>query len=279
MSLGFVFPTQGSDFEREICDKFPWANNAVQDEEFAPVEGALWILSEDEDREGIQERNDPLEDGCTLSDGSSGACPMSETVDEKAQGDGLAVESVVAGIACDRLVMIGCGENNGICLLYDITDGPENPVLLKTFSTSPVSETKNPQQAYDDGDLGDLDTETMLMVTDDESPTGKAGIIMGGAISGTISFYEFECQSHGGSSSGGSNDGGIQVSSSGSEGGTVSGTSGSGLSGGAIAGIVIASLAVVAVIVYVVVKGDRNGGKEMDTAAGQERPMEGSGVA
>ncbi|KAG7339560.1 hypothetical protein IV203_025103 [Nitzschia inconspicua] len=263
-----------SQFEQEICSKFPWANNAVQNEDFAPVEGARWILGDESDREDIHARSDPLEDGCTLSNGSNGACPMSKTVDELAEEDGLAVESVVAGVACDRLVMIGCGENNGICLLYDITDGPERPVLLKTFSTSPASRDMNPQQAYDAGELGDLDTETMMMVTDTESPTGKAGIIMGGAISGTISFYEFVCQSHSGGGSGSSSSGVVQATSSGNESGGVD--DGSGLSGGAIAGIVIVSIAIVALIVYSVIKSSRTSQKEMDTGVEQqERAVEG----
>jgi hypothetical protein len=198
-------------------------------------------LSDNEDREAIEERNDPLEDGCTLSDGSSGACPMSQTVDEMAEKEGLAVEAVVAGVACDRLVMVACGESNAVCLLYDITDSPESPVFIKAFSTSPISENENPEQAYDSGELGDLDTETMMMVTDAESPTGKAGVIMGGAISGTLSFYEFECQSHsgGGDSSIGSGQGSGESSGSGQGSGDSSGSgesSGSGDSSGSGSG-------------------------------------------
>ena len=74
-----------------------------------------------DDRESIEELNDPLRDGCEFNDGSTGACPISATIDAKAQEDGLGVETVVVGIACDHLVAVGCGENNGMCLLYDNT--------------------------------------------------------------------------------------------------------------------------------------------------------------
>jgi hypothetical protein len=117
---------------------------------------------------------------------------MSETIDEKAEEDGLAVEVVVVGIACDHLVAIACGENNGICLLYDITD-IESPEILKTFHTSEVSRTKNPEQTYRK-DLGDLDSETIVWIPPSRSPTGKSGFLLGGAISGTLSFYEFQCK-------------------------------------------------------------------------------------
>lgn len=70
---------------------------------------------------------------------------MAETVDEKAQEDGIGVESVVVGIACGRLVALACGENNSMCFLYDITD-IANPSLIKAFHLSEVSKTKNPAQ-------------------------------------------------------------------------------------------------------------------------------------
>ena len=117
---------------------------------------------------------------------------MSETVDEKAQEDGLAPESVVAGIACDRLMSISCGENNSVCFLYDLTDITA-PVFFKAIHLSPASENKNPGVAYAEGSLGDLDAETIQFLTPQQSPTGQAGILFGGAISGTLSFWEFEC--------------------------------------------------------------------------------------
>ena len=117
---------------------------------------------------------------------------MSRTIDDKSPEDGLGVESVVVGVACSTLVAVACGENNSNCYLYDIST-IESPKLLKVFNLSPASETQNPAYAYDQGTLGDLDAETTLFVTAEHSPTGKDGIIFGGAISGTLSFWEFEC--------------------------------------------------------------------------------------
>lgn len=116
---------------------------------------------------------------------------MAETVDEKAQEDGIGVESINIGIACGRLVALACGENNSMCFLYDITD-IENPSLIKTFHLSEVSKTKNPAQSYRK-DLGDIDAESVLWIPPSRSPNGKSGFLFGGAISGTLSFYEFQC--------------------------------------------------------------------------------------
>lgn len=102
----------------------------------------------------------------------------------------------MVALACDRVLALSCGENNGSCLLYDITDitKGEDPVLKKVFNLSPASETKSPGVAYKDRTLGDLDAEVTFFVPAKESPTGKAGIMFGGAHSGTLSFWEFECQ-------------------------------------------------------------------------------------
>lgn len=120
---------------------------------------------------------------------------MSETIDQKALEDGLAPESVTVAIACNRLLAVSCGENNGDCFLYDISDihNGGDPVLKKVFNLSPASETKSPGVAYDDRTLGDLDAEVVVFVPPEESPTGKAGLMFGGAHSGTLSFWEFEC--------------------------------------------------------------------------------------
>ena len=99
-------------------------------------------------------------------------------------------------MACNRLLAISCGENNGDCFLYDITNinNGGDPVLKKVFNLSPASQNKSPGIAYADGTLGDLDAGEVLFVPPEESPTGKAAIIFGGAHSGTISFWEFECE-------------------------------------------------------------------------------------
>ena len=193
MLFSFTFSTQGSEFEKETCDGgFAWAGNSLQDEDFALVDGARYVLVDDDDKESIDETNDAvLADGCTFDNGDTGACPMKDTVDAKAQEDGLAVEAVTVGVACNRLVAVACGENNMMCNLYDVSN-INSPSLLKTFNLSPASRTKNPEQSYQD-DLGDIDPETTTFVNKEDSPTGCTGIIFGGAISGTLSFYEFEC--------------------------------------------------------------------------------------
>ena len=216
---------------------------------------ARWSLSAHIFRFSPLSFSQPLQDGCEFEDGTTGACPMKETVDEKAQEDGLGVETVTLAIACDHLVAIGCGENNGVCLMYDVTD-IENPSLLKTFHLSPASETKNPEQSYRK-DLGDLDAETTLFVPAQHSPTGKAGMLFGGAISGTLSFYEFVCQAEevtfGSSNNSSNNDG---------------------LSGGAIAGIVVGGLAIVLIAGFAIMK--KGGGNQKaptpppESAAGED---------
>ena len=118
---------------------------------------------------------------------------MKDTVGEQSLSDGPAVEAVAVGVACDRLVMVGCGENNGMCLLYDISSIVD-PKLLKVFNLSPASENLSPTLAYNEKTLGDIDSETILFLDHTVSPTGKTAIMFGGAISGTISLYEFECE-------------------------------------------------------------------------------------
>lgn len=185
---------------------------------------------------------------------------MSETVDAKALEDGLAPETVIVGVACDRLLAISCGENNSNCFVYDITD-IRSPTLRKVINLTPASENKNPGVAYDDRTLGDLDAETQLFVNAEESPTGKAGVLFGGAISGTISFWEFECR----------NDvSAIPVTwlQTSQASGASNADEDDGLSGGAITGIVLGSLVGVLFIVAMVAKGFfGEGSKESDTGA------------
>lgn len=64
------------------------------------------------------------------------------------------------------------------------------PLFAKVINLSEISQTKGASVAYSDKDLGDIDPRTLLFLTADKSPTGKAAIMVGGALSSTVSLYE-----------------------------------------------------------------------------------------
>nr|ALG03306.1 alkaline phosphatase [Karenia mikimotoi] len=184
----------GSAFEKEQCEAYPWAHNGVQDEEFAALSGTLYnsASTSAKTKEAIEELNDPDQDGCSDGgNGMPGACPLGRTVDERSLKDGAGPESIVAGIACGRLLAVTATEKQGTAFIYDISE-ISSPKLLFVHHLSPASETKNPGVAYDDRTLGDIDPESAAFLESHESPTGNAGIMFGGAWSGTVSFYEFK---------------------------------------------------------------------------------------
>jgi len=184
----------GDEFEKEGCKAYPWAHGGIQDEEFAPVGGTLYNMADDDLKETIEEVNDPEEDGCDDGgDGKPGACPLGKTVDERSPKDGYAPESIVVGKACGRLYAATVSEKNSVGFLYDITL-ITSPKLEEVFHLSPISETLNPGLAYDGGEIGEIDAESIIFLDEDESPTGKAGILFAGAFSGTISWWDFECE-------------------------------------------------------------------------------------
>mmetsp|Transcript_32235 Transcript_32235/g.58932 ORF Transcript_32235/g.58932 Transcript_32235/m.58932 type:complete len:708 (-) Transcript_32235:157-2280(-) len=180
-------------FEKNQCDNYAWAHNAIQDEEFAPLYGALYNSSGSGMRETLEDMNDPDEDGCEDGgNGNPGACPLGQTVDERSLKDGAGTEAVVAGVACGRLIAVTATEKQGTAFVYDVTN-PSAPELLFVQHLSTASETKNPGVAYADGTLGEIDAEAMIFLDACHSPTSKAGIMFGGAWSGTMSFWEFTC--------------------------------------------------------------------------------------
>jgi hypothetical protein len=184
------------EFEKEGCAAYPWAHNSIQDEEFAPVGGAAYNYLDPTDslRETIEEVNDPEEDGCADGgDGNPGACPMGQLVDDRSLKDGPAAETVVVGEACGSIYAVTAAEKNSIVFVYDILD-VTNPVLAKVVHLTPISETLNPGLAYDQGTLGEIDSETIQFLSDSESPTGKAAVLFSGAWSGTASLWEFVCE-------------------------------------------------------------------------------------
>ena len=184
------------DMERSVCDEFPWAYNAEVDEEYSPTDKmpnhTLWTWDEDI-REDLLEKNDPEEKGCLdQGDGNPGACPLKDTVDVASDGGGAQIEHVEAGIACGRLVAIVASEKTSVAWLYDITN-IVSPTLIKTFHLSPAIQNKSAGLAYNEGTIGEIDPENFIFLPKEDSPSGKAAILFGGAFSGTLSYWEFEC--------------------------------------------------------------------------------------
>merc|ERR1712032_1338628 len=137
-----------SQIEAEACKHFPWAHNGCQDEEYSPVNGAFYNSSDADVREAIEEMNDPNEDGCADGgDGMPGACPLGQTIDSRSPKDGAAPETVVAGVACGRLMAVTATEKQSTVFAYDLSS-ITSPKLKFVNHLSPASEKKNPAVAY-----------------------------------------------------------------------------------------------------------------------------------
>jgi hypothetical protein len=193
-TLDLVFDS-GDAFEKEGCAAYPWAHNAIQDEEFSPVNGTFYnFLAPDDDLvETINEMNNPDVDGCADGgNGEPGACPMGKTVDERSTKDGYAIETAVTGEACGSLYAVAASEKNSVGFIYDISNATD-PKIVKVFHLSPASEKLNPGVAYDERELGEIDPESIQFLTKEQSPSGKAAVLFSGAFSGTASFWEFNC--------------------------------------------------------------------------------------
>merc|ERR1719492_459592 len=183
----------GSRFETELCAAYPNSHNAIQDEEFAAVNGILYNSSGSKLRETLDEMNNAAKDGCADGgDGNAGACPLGQTKDERSPTDGSGTEAIVAGIACGSLVAVTATEKSGVAFVWDITNITA-PELLFVQHLSQISETKNPGLAYASRELGEIDPEAMVFLDAAHSPSGNAGVLFAGAWSGTVSFWEFEC--------------------------------------------------------------------------------------
>ncbi|CAJ1963749.1 unnamed protein product [Cylindrotheca closterium] len=205
--LKLVFDS-GDVMEREGCSSFPWSHNALMDEELAPFTGPNNTFVKAMEAEGdldvvqaTKELNDPAQDGCfDQGDGTPGSCPLSQMVDSRSGKDGAGVENVVMGEACGRLVAAMATEKSSIAMLFDITD-ITTPELLKVFHLSPAAQNKSFGLAYNDGEIGEIDAESGVFLSAEESPSGKAGILFAGALSGTVSWWEFDCKEESPSSS------------------------------------------------------------------------------
>jgi len=185
--------------ERGGCEKFPFQHNAYQNWESAPADNlgnnTLYLSLEDgdEDKETLEAWNDPNRLGCLdQGDGNPGACPLPKFVDDGTDSFGSSIESAGIGFACGRLVAAVATERSSLALLYDITE-INSPTVVEIFNLSPVSETKSPGLAYNDGTIGDIVTRSITFLNAAESPTGKPSLMFVGVHSGTISYYEIKC--------------------------------------------------------------------------------------
>lgn len=196
--LKLVFDSADS-MERKGCEVFPWAHNSKQDDEYAPINGpnnTLWksIEGDDDYRDELIDKSDPEEDGCLdQGDGTPGACPLTGSVDKESAKDGPAIENVAVGVACGRLVAAAASEKQSIAMLFDITD-ITSPDLIEVFHLSPASQNKSMGVAYNDGELGEVDPESSVFLSAAQSPSGKPGLLWAGAQSGTVSWWEFDCE-------------------------------------------------------------------------------------
>jgi hypothetical protein len=91
---------------------------------------------------------------------------------------------------------VAATEGNSIAWLYDITN-MASPEVVKIFHLSPVSQYKSPGLAYNEGTLGEIDTESIFFLAPEETANGRAAVVFGGANSGTFSYWEFECEEYG----------------------------------------------------------------------------------
>ena len=200
--LKLVFDS-GDAIEKDGCAAYPWAHNSLQDEEHSPAgddfpNNTFWRISDEDMRETLLATNDPEQDGCEdRGDGLPGACGIAGNMDGRSPKDGATIEQIVIGEACGRLVALTAGEKNSIGLLFDITE-LTTPSLLKVFHLSPASRHKSPGIAYNDGTIGEIDPENSIFLSAKQSPSGKPSVMFVGAFSGTVSFWEFDCDVVGG---------------------------------------------------------------------------------
>ncbi|KAL3926573.1 MAG: hypothetical protein SGBAC_013421 [Bacillariaceae sp.] len=198
--LKLVFDS-GDVMEREGCNSFPWSHNALVDETLTPVSGPnstlIKALEADGDLDAasvIREFSDPDAKGCLdQGDDTPGSCPLSQTADSQSGKDGAGVEGVALGEACGRLVAAMATEKSSIAMLFDITD-VSTPELLQVFHLSPALRDKSFGLAYNAGEIGDIEAESSVFLSAEDSPSGKAGILWAGALSGTVSWWEFDCE-------------------------------------------------------------------------------------
>jgi hypothetical protein len=110
-------------------------------------------------------------------------------VDARSASKGPEPEGLAVGRAYGRMWMVLGLERDGGLMLYDVTD-PTFPVFKSYINTS------NPagnllQSTKKTAAAGDVSPEGILIVSEKDSPTGKAMVIVSYELSGTVGIYQF----------------------------------------------------------------------------------------
>ena len=110
--------------------------------------------------------------------------------EERTPKSGPSVEAVAVGRACGRLYAVTVTDRQSVMFVLDVTN-PEQAYLAATTHVSPASKDKGAALAYLDRSLGDIGVLSIVFVEAEDSPSGHAGVFMGGKHSGTATFMEF----------------------------------------------------------------------------------------
>jgi hypothetical protein len=110
-------------------------------------------------------------------------------VDSRSASKGPEPEGLAIGRAYGRMWMVLGLERDGGLMLYDVTN-PVEPVFKSYINTS-IPTGNMLQSTKTKAAAGDISPEGILFVSDKESPTGKAMVIVSYELSGTVGIYQF----------------------------------------------------------------------------------------
>lgn len=114
---------------------------------------------------------------------------LANAVDARSASKGPEPEGLAVGRAYGRSWMVLGLERDGGLMLYDVTN-PLEP-MFKSYINTSVPTGNMLQSTKKIAAAGDVSPEGILFVSDKESPTGKAMVIVSYELSGTVGIYQF----------------------------------------------------------------------------------------
>jgi hypothetical protein len=114
---------------------------------------------------------------------------LANAVDARSASKGPEPEGLAVGRAYGRSWMVLGLERDGGLMLYDVTN-PLEP-MFKSYINTSVPTGNMLQSTKKIAAAGDVSPEGILFVSEKESPTGKAMVIVSYELSGTVGIYQF----------------------------------------------------------------------------------------